>query len=91
MLDNILDKSGSLNSHRRNKEGDNMNKGRGMQCHEYEGFVHIPAECTNFLRNKKKVYTATLSDEEYEEESDEEMENFVIVSVFTLVIKQMIK
>lgn len=68
-----------------------MNKGKGIQCHECEGFVHITAECTNFLRKKKKVYTVTLFDEEYEEESDEEMENFVIVSVFTLVIKQMIK
>lgn len=48
---------------------DKLNGDKGTQCFEYEGFVHIKAECPNFLKKQKNGIFATWSNSESEEET----------------------
>ena len=34
-------------------------KGKGIQCHDYEGFRHIQSECANTLKKKGKSLNTT--------------------------------
>ena len=56
------------------------NKSKGIQCRECEGNGHIQAECAN-TRKKNKSYTATWSDEEYEEREEPFSKVMVLVSL----------
>lgn len=69
------------------REGDKQNKGKGIQCHEYGGFGHIQVECSNFLKDQKKGYIATLSDEESKDDSDGEKANIVIAFTICVISK----
>lgn len=64
--DKVLLKLRGFNSQRRNKEGYNLNKGKGIQCYECEGFGHIQMKRTKFLQNQNKGYTTMFYDDEYE-------------------------
>ena len=45
-----------------------------VRCHECEGHAHIQAECTIYLKRKKKILNITLSDEDTT--SDSECEDY---------------
>lgn len=66
----------------KSKKGYNLNKGKGVKCHECEGFGHIPEECFNFLRKQKKGYSITLLDEEskYDSESEKGQQRALVPS-----------
>ncbi|XP_019151247.1 PREDICTED: uncharacterized protein LOC109147975 [Ipomoea nil] len=53
---------------------------RSVQCRECEGFGHIQAECATYLKRKKAMSVATLSDDEEEGSNgqlDDNVGNFV--------------
>lgn len=52
--DKVPDNTRGFNSQRINKEGDKLNKGKGIQYHESEGFRNIQEDCTNLLSKQKK-------------------------------------
>ena len=54
-----------------------LEKCKGIQCHECEGFGHIQKECPNFLKKRKNGYNVTLFDEEEEESDSDQISNFV--------------
>jgi hypothetical protein len=54
------------------KLDDKENQGKGVQCHECEGYGHIRSECATYLKKQKKVLTVSWSDED---NSNNEMEN----------------
>lgn len=85
--DKLLDDSRGFNPYRKIREGDKPNKDKGVQCHEFEGFGHIQEECTNFLQKQKKGYIATLLDEEFEDDSDEENDNMVVEFIARMPFK----
>ncbi|TYK11976.1 gag-pol polyprotein, related [Cucumis melo var. makuwa] len=58
--------------------------GKGIRCHECEGFEHIQSECTTYLKCEKKSLVATLSDEENYLESDDEEVGKVLISSIIL-------
>lgn len=64
--DNLPPNFKGLSPKHKIREWDNPHKVKGIHCHECEGFGHIHAECTNFLRKQKKRYNDTFSDEEFE-------------------------
>lgn len=41
------------NFQHKGKYGENLNNGKGIQCHECGDFGHIQAKCLNFLRKQK--------------------------------------
>ncbi|XP_045792050.1 uncharacterized protein LOC123886812 [Trifolium pratense] len=47
------------------------NKGKGVQCHDCEGYGHVKAECPTFLKNKKGGMSPTYSDKNSEKECDD--------------------
>ena len=53
--------------HERNEKDNGSSKfeksGKGIKCHECEGFGHIQSECATYLKCKKKSLVATLLDE----------------------------
>ena len=52
------------------------NKGKEIQCWEYEGFGHIQAECVNILKKKGKSLKITWSDKDsYDNHDDDHMRN----------------
>ncbi|TYK07190.1 gag-pol polyprotein [Cucumis melo var. makuwa] len=58
--------------------------GKGIRCHECEGFGHIQTECATYLKRKKKGMVATLSDEEDYSESDDEDLGMALISICTM-------
>ena len=64
----------NINPHRNGKSGERSGKGKGIQCHECEGFGHIQKECPNFLKKQEKGYNATFSDEDSD---SDKISNFV--------------
>ncbi|KAA0043006.1 gag-proteinase polyprotein [Cucumis melo var. makuwa] len=58
--------------------------GKGIMCHECEGFGHIQAECATYLKRKKKGLVATFSDEEDYSESDDEDLGMALISICTM-------
>ncbi|TYJ96229.1 gag-pol polyprotein [Cucumis melo var. makuwa] len=58
--------------------------GKGIRCHECEGFGHIQSECATYLKHKKKSLVATLSDEEDYSESDDEEVGMALISIATM-------
>ncbi|MCI29820.1 gag-protease polyprotein, partial [Trifolium medium] len=48
------------------------NQGKGVQCHECEGYDHIRIECAIYLKKQKKSQAVSWSDED---DSEGEVEN----------------
>ena len=46
-------------------------QGKGIQCHECEGFGHIRAECPTYLKKQKKNLFVTWSEEDSESDLEE--------------------
>ncbi|KAA0067423.1 Retrovirus-related Pol polyprotein from transposon TNT 1-94 [Cucumis melo var. makuwa] len=57
--------------------------GKGIRCHECEGFGYIQTECVTYLKRKKKSLVATFSDEEDYSESDDEEVRMELISITT--------
>ncbi|MCI04313.1 gag-protease polyprotein [Trifolium medium] len=57
-----ISKQGSTPKKTRNDEKENQ--GKGVQCHECEGFGHIRLECATYLKKQKKSLNVSWSDEE---------------------------
>ncbi|KAA0040705.1 retrovirus-related Pol polyprotein from transposon TNT 1-94 [Cucumis melo var. makuwa] len=55
--------------------------GKGIRCHECEGFGHIQSECATYFKSKKKGLVATFSDEEDYSESDDEEIGMALISL----------
>ncbi|MCI42166.1 gag-protease polyprotein, partial [Trifolium medium] len=60
------------NFQRKTKTDEKSNQGKGVQCHEFEGYGHIISECPTFLKRQKNSLTVSWSDEE---ESAEEVDS----------------
>ncbi|GMN44981.1 hypothetical protein TIFTF001_014175 [Ficus carica] len=61
-------------------------KGKGIQCHECEGFGHIQSECANILKKKGKSLNTNWSDEESEgsqEDDEDQVRNYVAFNIVT--------
>lgn len=52
-----------------------------------EGFGYIQAECINFIRKQNKGYTATLSDDESEDDSSVKKVNNMVAFTTYMVYK----
>ncbi|XP_050881216.1 uncharacterized protein LOC127084755 [Lathyrus oleraceus] len=63
------DISKSNNAGRRTRSDEKSKEGKGVQCHECDGYGHIRAECGTYLKKQKKSLTATWSNESETEES----------------------
>ncbi|MCI63375.1 gag-protease polyprotein, partial [Trifolium medium] len=66
---------------KKTKTDEKPNQGKGVQCHECEGYGHIRTECATYLKKQKKGSTVTWSDED---ESEEEVEYEVANSITSL-------
>ncbi|MCI40552.1 gag-protease polyprotein, partial [Trifolium medium] len=53
------DISRNNNFHRKPNTDDKPNQGKGVQCHECEGYGHIRTECATYLKKQKKGLTVT--------------------------------
>ncbi|TYK05805.1 Peptidase aspartic, catalytic [Cucumis melo var. makuwa] len=62
----------------------NQQIGKGIRCHECEGFRHIQAECATYLKRKKKGLVATFFDEEDYSERDNEDLGMPLISICTM-------
>ncbi|MCI22700.1 gag-protease polyprotein, partial [Trifolium medium] len=78
---NANDISRNINFQRKSKIDEKPNQGKGVQCHECEGYGHIRTECATYLKKRKKSLTVSWSDEE---ESEEEVESEVAKHVIAL-------
>jgi len=47
------------------------NQGKGIRCHGCEGFGDIKSECPTYLKNQKKGFSVSWSDDDSEEPDDE--------------------
>ena len=65
------DISKSNNVGRRTRSDEKSKEGKGVQCHECDGYGHIRAECGTYLKKQKKSLVATWSDESEIEESQD--------------------
>ncbi|WJX25125.1 hypothetical protein P8452_14197 [Trifolium repens] len=57
------------NIQKKSKPDEKNNKGKGVQCHECEGYGHIRSECGTYQKRQKKGLTV-WSDEDTDEESE---------------------
>ncbi|KAA0033175.1 uncharacterized protein E5676_scaffold5393G00130 [Cucumis melo var. makuwa] len=58
--------------------------GKGIRCHECEGFGHIQHEYATYLKRKKKSLVATFLDDENYSESDDEEVGMTLISISTI-------
>jgi len=58
-----FDISKNNGSQRKGRTDEKPNQGKGIQCHECEGFGHIKSECPTFLKNKKGMSVSWLDDD----------------------------
>jgi hypothetical protein len=58
---------------RRTRFDEKSKQGKGVQCHECDGYGHIRAECGTYLKKQKKILAATW----YDESETEEFANLV--------------
>ncbi|MCI55948.1 gag-protease polyprotein, partial [Trifolium medium] len=66
------DISRNTSTQRKPKTDEKSNQGKGVQCHECEGYGHIRIECATYMKKQKKGLTVTWS---YEDESEGEVES----------------
>ncbi|KAK2372230.1 putative mitochondrial protein [Trifolium repens] len=67
------------NIQKKSKPDEKNNQGKGVQCHECEGYGHIRSECGTYQKRQKKGLTVSWSDED----TDEEGESARHVTAFT--------
>ncbi|KAK2417316.1 putative mitochondrial protein [Trifolium repens] len=67
------------NSLKKSRPDDKSTQGKGVQCHECEGYGHIRTECGTYQKRQKKGLTVSWSDED----TDEEGESARHVTAFT--------
>ncbi|KAK2437932.1 putative mitochondrial protein [Trifolium repens] len=67
------------NTQKKSKPDEKNNQGKGVQCHECEGYGHIRSECGTYQKRQKKGLTVSWSDED----TDEEGESARHVTAFT--------
>jgi hypothetical protein len=60
------------NTSKKTRTGEKTSQGKGVQCHECEGFGHIRSECATYLKKQRKSLNVSWSDEE---DSECEMDN----------------
>ncbi|KAK2388640.1 putative mitochondrial protein [Trifolium repens] len=58
------------NSLKKSKPEDKSTQGKGVQCHECEGYGHIRSECGTYQKRQKKGLTVSWSDEDTDEEGE---------------------
>ncbi|KAK2379434.1 putative mitochondrial protein [Trifolium repens] len=58
------------NSLKKTKSEEKSSQGKGVQCHECEGYGHIRSECGTYQKRQKKGLTVSWSDEDTDEESE---------------------
>jgi hypothetical protein len=63
------DISKSNNIGRRTRSDEKPKEGKGVQCHECDGYGHIRTECGTYLKKQKRSLAATWSNESETEES----------------------
>ena len=57
---------------RKSRTEDRSNQGKGIQCHECEGYGHIRPECPTYLKKQKKGLNVISWSEEEDSDSDDE-------------------
>ncbi|KAI3445011.1 hypothetical protein Pfo_001676 [Paulownia fortunei] len=62
----------------------NSQRIKRIQCRECEGFGHIQAECANTLKKMGKSLNTIWSDGDSEEEQEEHVSNYVVVTLIIL-------
>ncbi|KAK2442880.1 putative mitochondrial protein [Trifolium repens] len=55
---------------KKSKPDEKNNQGKGVQCHECEGYGHIRSECGTYQKRQKKGLTVSWSDEDTDEEGE---------------------
>ncbi|KAK2450596.1 gag-protease polyprotein [Trifolium repens] len=55
---------------KKTKSEEKSSQGKGVQCHECEGYGHIRSECGTYQKRQKKGLTVSWSDEDTDEESE---------------------
>lgn len=73
VVDKVPDNFKNIGPQRKSKDKDKPIKGKGIKCHEFEGFGHIKDECPTFLKKQKKGMSITWS--YYDDESEEQITN----------------
>ncbi|WJX12367.1 hypothetical protein P8452_02877 [Trifolium repens] len=58
------------NSLKKIKPQEKSSQGKGVQCHECEGYGHIRSECGTYQKRQKKELTVSWSNEDTDEESE---------------------
>ncbi|KAK2428549.1 putative mitochondrial protein [Trifolium repens] len=58
------------NSLKKTKPEDKSSQGKGVQCHECEGYGHIRSECGTYQKRQKKGLTVSWSDEDTDEDNE---------------------
>ncbi|KAK2401665.1 putative mitochondrial protein [Trifolium repens] len=58
------------NSLKKSKPEDKSTQGKGVQCHECEGYGHIRSECGTYQKRQKNGLTVSWSDEDTDEEGE---------------------
>ncbi|XP_057452420.1 uncharacterized protein LOC130744244 [Lotus japonicus] len=76
--DKRFDTANNFVNSRRGKEEDKTGRGKGIQCHECEGFGHIKAECPTYLKKQSKGMVATWSDDDSGEEGETQVLGFTM-------------
>ncbi|XP_058775546.1 uncharacterized protein LOC131649805 [Vicia villosa] len=71
-----LDISNNQDVGRRSRTEDRSYQGKGVQCHECEGYGNIKAECPTYLKRKKKSLDVSWSEDD--SESDTKIAKYVI-------------
>ncbi|PNY13324.1 gag-protease polyprotein [Trifolium pratense] len=85
---NANDISGNINFQRKSNINEKPNQGKGVQCHECEGFGHIRSECATYLKNQKRGLIVSWSDEDDSEgELDSEVGKHVTVLTGELCLR----
>ncbi|MCI71739.1 gag-protease polyprotein, partial [Trifolium medium] len=49
-----IDISKNISTQRKPRTDEKTNQGKGVQCHECEGYGHIRIECATYLKKQKK-------------------------------------
>ncbi|PNX93845.1 gag-protease polyprotein, partial [Trifolium pratense] len=57
------------------------NKGKGVQCHDCEGYGHVQAECPTFLKIQKRGMSPTYSDKDSAGECDDKTSKRVMAFI----------
>lgn len=76
---NVKDKESDISFQSKSEYEDKHNQGKGVRCHECEGFCYIKVECHTSLNKHKKGLSITWSDSD--DESERETANSVMAFI----------